>query len=195
MQNTVIYLIGFPGTGKYTTAKAIAELENFIVVDNQYINNPVLNLIPLDGKTKIPERAWENCSKIREIIFDTMICLSPASYNFVLTNVLFESNEDYGKIYRQVEKMAQGRNSLFVPVRLLCSQEEIKRRIVSEDRQLRLKENDPNLVSYYFEREVILKPDHPNLLELDNSNLQPHETAKKIIEFAKSLTFRNSSTN
>src|SRR5580698_1059674 len=91
-QNTFIYLIGFPGTGKYTIAQEIARKENFRLVDNHLINNPVFSLIPLDGQTKLPERIWDNTRKIWEAVSDTIIHISPREYNFVLTNSLIQAN-------------------------------------------------------------------------------------------------------
>ena len=38
LSNTIIYLIGIPAVGKYTTAKAIGELTGAKVVDDQLIN-------------------------------------------------------------------------------------------------------------------------------------------------------------
>ena len=65
MQNTIIYLIGFAGTGKYTIAKEICRLTNARLVDNHLINNPVFSLIRADGKTLLPESVWEKTWAIR----------------------------------------------------------------------------------------------------------------------------------
>jgi adenylate kinase family enzyme len=35
----VLYLIGKPGVGKYTIAKSLCSKHNFIIYDNQMINN------------------------------------------------------------------------------------------------------------------------------------------------------------
>lgn len=188
MQNIVIYLVGFPGTGKYTIAKEIAALENFIVVDNHLINNPVFSLVALDGKTKLPERVWENTEKIWAAVLDTMIHVSPPNYNFVLTSALFEDNEDDHETYNKVESMTKARNSLFVPVRLLCLAEELQRRIVSGDRQARLKEISAEVALDYSQNKEVLKISHDHLFVLDVSNLTPKQAAENILAHVKSLT-------
>lgn len=50
MKNTIIYLLGFPGTGKYTIAKEICKQADFKLVDNHLINNPLFTLIENDDK-------------------------------------------------------------------------------------------------------------------------------------------------
>lgn len=187
MQNVIIYLIGFPGTGKYTTAKAISELENFLVIDNQYINNPIFSLIALDGKTKLPDRVWANTAKIREAIFDTITNISPKSFNFVFTNALLQSDPDSKFIFEQVENLTKERQGLFVPVLLECSLEQLQKRIVTEDRTQRLKENSAELAKQYYEQDKVYIPEHDNIFKIETTNLSPEETAKKILEHCRSL--------
>ncbi len=74
---TIIYLIGKPGTGKYTIAKYLAK-QGYIICDNQLINNPVFALLKYDGFKNIPESAWHIIKKIRDNIFvcnDKIYCL------------------------------------------------------------------------------------------------------------------------
>ncbi|MEY4463771.1 MAG: hypothetical protein RLZZ81_742 [Pseudomonadota bacterium] len=52
---TIIYLIGKPGTGKYTIAKELVE-SVYIICDNQLINNPIFALLGYDGFKKCLRR-------------------------------------------------------------------------------------------------------------------------------------------
>ena len=52
MNNTIIYLIGHYGVGKFTIAQAIAEATDARVFDNHLANNVIFSLIREDGKTK-----------------------------------------------------------------------------------------------------------------------------------------------
>ncbi|HEX6477597.1 MAG TPA: hypothetical protein VF043_02040 [Ktedonobacteraceae bacterium] len=51
MQNTIVYLIGYAGTGKYTIAKELARLTGAVIVDNHLINNPVFSIVGASGNT------------------------------------------------------------------------------------------------------------------------------------------------
>src|SRR5262245_7180495 len=99
MNNVILYLIGFAGTGKLTIAKAILARAPFLLVDNHFINNVVFSLIDMDGNSPLPPRVWENVGKVRSIVFDTMRYLSKPARNFVLTNELVEGDEEDAKVF------------------------------------------------------------------------------------------------
>ncbi|MBX9696797.1 MAG: hypothetical protein K2X53_01800 [Alphaproteobacteria bacterium] len=176
----MIYLIGQPGTGKYTISQALAK-KGYTICDNQLINNPIFALINYDGFTMVPERAWKAIAQVRNAVFDFLSSWQEG--NFVLTNCLFE-NEGDRRCFLQVEAMAMKRGSLFMPVKLYISKEEHLRRIVEPSRRERWKSIDPNDV---YADEPILAIQHPNLFELEVSELSPDQAAEFIIEQAMSL--------
>lgn len=179
-QNCIIYLIGYPGTGKYTIAKKIVSFApEFRLVDNHLINNPLFSIILADGKTPLPSRVWKNVGQIWEAVLDTMIHISPPDYSFVLTNALLNSQADQNW-FAEVEHMADQRKALFVPVILTVSLDEHRRRIVMKDRAERFKEIDPDSPDLYAKEDSIIKLNHPNLLLLDTSCLTAEESAESI---------------
>lgn len=188
MKNTHIYLIGYPGTGKYTIAKAMKEIEpHFKLVDNHLINNPVFSIIEQDGKTPLPQQVWDNIGKIWDVITDTMVNLSSPDASFIMTNFLREGCADDGPWFEEVRDMAEDkRGSLFIPVHLHCDPEENKKRIVRPDRAKRMKHTDPDAVDDWHENDAIITIDHPNFLKLDVNDLSPQDAAKAILSHAKS---------
>ncbi|HJD56217.1 MAG TPA: hypothetical protein LFW21_06335 [Rickettsia endosymbiont of Pyrocoelia pectoralis] len=174
---TIIYLIGKPGTGKYTIAKELAK-SDYIICDNQLINNPIFALLKYDGLKDIPEFAWEAIYYIRNNVFD-FITKEPFN-NYILTNVLEENQGDH-KLFKQVENMALQRSSLFVPVKLLISEEANKKRVANPERALRYKS-----LKIQDNMELI-NLTHPNLLEIDVSDLTASDAAEKILEHVVSL--------
>jgi predicted kinase len=66
LKNVIVYLVGFPGTGKLTVARELALLLNARVVDNHWINNPILGLIDSDRVTPFPEDVWDQIAKVRK---------------------------------------------------------------------------------------------------------------------------------
>jgi len=174
---TIIYLIGKPGTGKYTIAKELSK-SGYIICDNQLINNPIFALLQYDGFSKIPEFAWEAIYYIRNNVFD-FITKEPLN-NYILTNVLEENVGDHN-LFKQVEEMASKRNSLFMSVKLLISEEENKKRINTPERALRYKslrvEGNAELINIT----------HPNMLEMDVSDLTAVAAAEKILEHINKL--------
>lgn len=183
--NAMIYLLGFPGTGKYTIAMEIVAQAGFRLVDNHLINNPVFSLIHADGKTKLPEVVWDYTDRIWEVVADTMINISPPHFSFVLTNVLFEDNPGDRAHFHKVENVAKRRGACFVPVRLEISDvEEHGRRITAHDRAARFKETDGDRPRYYAESREVLRPDHPHVLTLDVTALSASNAAAEILRHA-----------
>lgn len=180
---TIIYLIGKPGVGKYTIAQELAK-SGYIICDNQLANNPIFTLLNYDGFSKIPEHAWDKIAKIRTIMFD-LIEHEPDK-NYVLTNVLCDDEGDR-KLFQQVEKMALMRGSLFVPVKLLISEQEHLKRITAPTRRARWKSIDPQDV---YNPIKLLDIEHAHLLELDVTTLSATMAATKILEYT--LKFANS---
>jgi hypothetical protein len=181
---TIIYLFGHPGTGKYTISQELMN-DDFIVCDNQLINNPIFTLLNYDGFSKIPEFGWDAIGRIRSAVLDFMAL--EENHNYVLTNCLYD-NKDDRDCYSQVEVMASKRNSIFIPVKLLISKEENLRRIIESSRRARWKSVEPQDV---HQREELLNINHPNLLELDVTTLSADQAATKILEHAFQL--RNNS--
>src|SRR5271154_7172761 len=109
MQGTIVYLIGFAGTGKHTIALEICRLTGARLVDNHLINNPVFSLIQADGKTRLPETVWKKTWAIRHIVLDVIREISPAPFSFVFTNELIDGSNDDRKLFAEVEDLAEAR--------------------------------------------------------------------------------------
>lgn len=174
----IIYLIGKPGTGKYTIAKEIAQ-HGYIVCDNQLINNPIFALLNHDGLTRIPMFAWNSIEKIRDSIFD-FISIEPCN-NYVLTNVLYEETGDQ-QLFKKVEELALKRNSLFIPIKLQISEQEHLKRIQNPDRKFRYKTINADEV--YIDLSLI-EITHPNAMELDVSDVSANYAAVQILAHVK----------
>jgi deoxyadenosine/deoxycytidine kinase len=194
MQNTMIYLIGFAGVGKYTIAKAIAaSLEPLGVckiVDNHYVLNPIFNLIAQDGVTPLPTQVWDNAMQVRLAVLATIEHLSPRDWNFVFTNELVEdglavdSDGSNLMLYSQILKVAQARGARFVPVRLQCDLEEHLLRVVRPERRERMKDVDPNEARDKHTNHKLFMPDHANTLTLNVTGLTPKTAAQTILDHA-----------
>jgi hypothetical protein len=175
-----LYLIGFAGAGKYTIANQFAD-SGYKVVDNQLINKPIFSLLDQGGAPPIPENAWEAIGLIRTAVLNFIS--QDKKSDFVLTKKLCGVEQDM-LIYNQVRSIAEARGSLFIPVRLAISPEERKRRITNPERASRLK------TTKFSEQGIeknFLKIDHPNLMEIDVTNLNPKQVKDAISNFIESL--------
>ena len=182
MENTIIYLLGHEGVGKYTIGKELAALTGAKLVDNHSINNPIFSVIHTDGKNTLPSSVWHRVRQIRAAIFETIATISPPEYSFIFTNASTGRPKDI-VVYNQILEVATLRSSLFVVVRLTCDTEEITKRIVRDDRKARYKSTDALAAKYRNENEQVYNPPHEHVFNLDVSILSPEDTARAIVRF------------
>jgi hypothetical protein len=181
MNNVILHLIGFAGTGKLTIAHAILARAPFLLVDNHFINNVVFRLIDTDGKSPLPPEVWENVRKVRAIVFDTMRELSKPARNFVLTNQLIEGAAKDEKVFQEVRALAMARGAAFLPVRLLIAPEELARRVVSPQRQALLKSRDPHEAWRMAREHQVYIPKEVDYFALEVTTLAPADAAERIL--------------
>jgi len=179
VENTFIYLFAFAGTGKLTIAREIQKKIPAILVDNHLINNVIFSLIDTDGVTPLKPRVWELVDQVRGASLDAIKELAKPGRNFIFTNELLADTEDW-KLFEDIKLLAEHRKANFAPVRLLISSEELCRRIVSDDRKVRLKSISTEEARLKSLKEEVFKPDC-NYYELDVSELTAEEAATRII--------------
>ena len=181
LTNTIIYLFGFAGSGKYTVAKELAKLSGAKLVDNHLINNPIFSVIEQDGMKKLPEIVWEKTWAVRKIVLGTIETVSPPEFSFIFTNQLCNEHPDDHLLFGEIETLSKKRGSLFIPVRILCEVSERTQRIVSKDRKERMKCINPAEAIDSDKQYTVFKTAHPNTLTLDVTTLTPLESAATII--------------
>lgn len=189
--SVIVYLIGYPGVGKYTIAHELARRcspdRHMVVVDNHYANNVIFALVGADGKAPLGPEVWAQVSRVREAVLDTVETLSPQEWSFVFTHVLIDDPAD-AELFARVEQIAAARSSRLVPVRLTCRVDELTRRVVDPDRTKRLKWRDPDGLRNYVATRPLLRVDHAELLELDVTDLTAAEAAAAVFDHLSSVT-------
>ena len=187
MNNTIIYLIGHYGVGKFTIAQDIAEATGARVFDNHLANNVIFSLIREDGKTKIPERAWDLIMTIRRQALVAMTELAPPEASFVLTNALMDADPLDRAAFSEVQSAAEQRGACFVPVTLQASDAAHDLRIPSPEREQRLKMTDPAGARNVRATRQLLRVIHPHRLTIDTNDIAPEHPARMIIDHAERL--------
>ncbi len=186
LTNTIVYLLGHPGVGKYTVARKLAAKTGAHIVDNHYVNNPILGLVETDGVTPLPKEVWARVGEVRSAVLQTVAELSPHGWSFIFTNALTDDPESRS-VFAEVLGVAERRGSAFAAVRLLCEPKENARRIALPERRARMKDVNPE-GARGRNRDDVLEPNHPNTLTLDVTGLEPEEAAERILAFLASVS-------
>jgi hypothetical protein len=182
LKNLIVYLVGFSSTGKFTIARELALIVKARVVDNQWINNPIFGLLDNGRVTPFPVGIWDQITKVRQAVLETIATLSAPDANFILTHAGYEDDQEDWEIYKAIVRTAERRGALFVPVRLLCEEAELARRVVSSERASRLKSMDPEAAVRETRTREVLKVNHANQMTLDISAISPQQGARLILE-------------
>lgn len=190
MQTAVYLLTGFPGVGKLTVARAMAERieaggETVRVVDNHWINNPIFGLVEQDGVTPLPRAVWDRVGEVAGAVLKTVEELTPGSWNVIFTAYV-DGTTDIGYVSRVVE-VADARGAVFVPVRILCDPDENARRIVAPGRRGRMKSVDAHEPYRLAELGPPFDSRHSNTLSLDVTAIEPGKAADVILDHRRTL--------
>jgi hypothetical protein len=177
---SIIYLIGALAVGKFTVAKAIAEINGAAVVDNQLINLPIFSLLTEWRDAEVTEGMWREIEFVRDAVFRVIEEVAPRSVSYVLTNALEDDSESQA-LYERVKGIAASRGSLFLPVVLTCELEEELRRVPDPDRTQRLKTDDRERARQYIESTTFFVPREENLLTIDTTSSEPTRVAELIL--------------
>lgn len=185
--NVMILLLGFPGTGKLTTAIELCKVNNFKLIDNQTINRPIFKMLDINRETPIPPKAWAMVDRVRDTVFQALVEVANPESNFIFTFYADDQDEKDHRIYSQFLETARKRKAYFFPVRLEIAEEENKRRIVSEGRAVHMKDMSIDNTSHRHAHETVLETGHENELTIDVTELQPEETAAQIMKHIKTV--------
>src|SRR6266850_2640396 len=187
LENTMVALIGFAGTGKYTIGSELCRRTDAKLIDNHLINNSIFTVVNADGITPLPKAIWGKVKAVRQVVYESIKELSPPDMSFVFTIQLIEDDPEDHKAFVDLVELAAVRESLFVPIRLICDVDELCRRIVSPKRSKMLKEVSPESARRRAADHTVLNPSHPNLRTVDVTHKSAIESAEEILQVVNSI--------
>src|SRR5215831_5831435 len=134
-----VHLLGPAGVGKLTVAQVLAPLLQARIVDNHWINNPILGLLDNDRISPFPTAVWIEIDKVRSAVLETIARISPPGASYILTNELYNDEPEDCIVADMVMDAARRRGSPYIPIRLQCAGAELAKRVVADERAVRLK--------------------------------------------------------
>ncbi|MEN9327718.1 MAG: hypothetical protein RI947_526 [Candidatus Parcubacteria bacterium] len=168
----LIFIYGVPAAGKLTVANELAALTGYKVFHNHAATDFVMSLFPWDH----PERR-RLTTKFR---LEMIEAAAKEGINVIFTYgaVGAQFNEFVSKVVEAVENY----KGTVCFVKLMCSKEELLKRVTANSRKqhnkiITAKEIEDKLQEIDYSQEFPQKPS----LVIDNTQLSPQETAKRIV--------------
>ena len=183
-ENCIVLLMGIAGAGKRTVGEALSKMTHFKFVPCDSWMDPILYLLGNDASIMwaLDEKGWHKLNDARDVIFSTIADVCPKTSNFIITFEMLDKDPYHQIFYDKVVEIVEKRQAIFVPVRLICDENELVNRVVAEDRKKHFKTGDVNLVRKRVREQSVFYSNHSNELTINNTNKTPQQVVKLIVE-------------
>jgi len=186
-ENCLVLLMSFPGAGKKTTGEVLAKKTNFKLA-HEWIS-PILKLFGDDGQVMwdLEAEAWKKLNAADDLILSTIADVCPKENSYVIPQMMFDQDPYHQIFYDKVLSVVEKRKAHFFPVRLLCDEAELRKRVQSKDRGKYFKTRDVELSNSRSREKAVFYSNHPNEITINNTHKMPDEVTDIIIDHIQKM--------
>ena len=170
----IVHINSYPGVGKLTIGRALADLIGGKLLDNHSVFNVAFALTEFRSPA-----FYDTVRAVREIAYQRILDL-PRAVPVVLTNWYSQGSAWGEENWDRAIALAKQRHCPLNVVILTCLPEENARRIGAPERSGKRKPQDPEMVSDNRNGRPLLDRGGDRLLRLDVTHLSASEAAQEI---------------
>lgn len=189
LKNCFILLMGFPGVGKRTVGESLAKKTNARFTHHHELYDPIFKLFCNDYEDQwnLTAQMWEKLNEVQAVYFGALADVCSRDDSFIYTEMMLDKDPYHQIDYKNILDVVKKRNAHFFPVRLICEENELLKRVQSNDRKeySEFKTRDPDLSRKRSRELEVFYSHHENEITIDNTNLSADVVADKIIEHIK----------
>lgn len=173
----LIFLNGFPGTGKLTIGQALMDKLGGRLLDVHTQMNLAFAL------TEFKSDAFYDTVRAVWDVADKQIAALPDDTPLIVTDALREGSDWSQEAWDRIKRLAETRGPLYV-VHVHCDPDENARRIGSAGREAMRKSRKRALaLQYHEDGRILIGKDAERVLELDTTELTAEECAEAIADW------------
>jgi broad-specificity NMP kinase len=177
MMSLLVHINGYPGAGKLTLGRRLAEAIGGRLVDNHSIYNLAFALTEVKS-----EAYFETLRAVRAIAFRRVLELPPET-PVVATNAHMTDSAWGNENWDAWADLARLRGSRLLVVVLDCDPDELDRRIASPERARKRKLTDPAAFTGARAGRPLIDRGGDATLRLDTTRLSTEETFSRVLAF------------
>lgn len=178
----IIHINGFPGVGKMTIAKIVAQQLGASLLDDFTLTKLVYTAVDRNSPLYVPF-----LRDLTNVVYAYLGQANPQD-TVILTNAFATTYPEDKDRFEQVAQLSDARGDEFVPIQITCSPEEAMRRAELSNRHDKQKLTDPAALGNLLNKAQLIHPaDHPNALTIDVTDLVAEQAADVIIAHVKKI--------
>lgn len=182
----IVHLNGFPGVGKMTIAKVVAQQLGAQLLDDFTLTKLVYTAVDRSSPLYAPF-----LRDLTNVVYAYLGQANPDD-TVVLTNAFATTYPEDKAGFDRVVALSETRGDEFVPVMIICSPEEALRRAELSNRHDKQKLTDPATLGNLLNKAALVHlPDHPNALTLDVTDLVAEQAADAIVAHIKKIAAKS----
>lgn len=175
-----VYIIGFLGSGKLSTAIELSNMIDALIVNSNFSNNIQIRSIydNIFEHDQIPKEVQDRMYNIAQIMLQAIEAYPIHSKNYIFIDELMKNSDYNMKMYNSVVELSKRMNTIILPIVLKCDLPTLQKRIKLKRQRENKKVTSINSIIEKFRAHNLFIP--PNAIEIENSNMSIREVAEEI---------------
>lgn len=179
-----IYIIGFSGSGKLSTAIELSHMVDALIVSSSFPYNAQIHTVYGDvfEQEKIPKGVQDTIYDITQTMLQVIESYPTKSKNYIFFDELVEGSDHDIRMYNSVVSLSTKMNTRVLPIVLRCNLSTLQKRIELKNKRGNKKIiSASNSVERFKSRDLLVPT---NAIEIENSNISAREVAEEIMSQA-----------
>ena len=175
-----VYIIGFSGSGKLSTAIELSNMIDALIVSSNLPNNALCSIYDSTFEhDKIPKEVQDRIYDITQIMFQVIEAYPIHSKNYIFIDELIKNNDHDINMYNSIVNLSTKMDTKILPIVLKCDLPTLQKRVeLKSQRENKKVTSTSNIIEKFRSKDLFIPP---NAIEIKNSDMSIKEVAEEIV--------------